>query len=746
MNLRKLAVVGLTLSTLLSCVTDTTAQNLNNGNCGQITNAGTIRFRSRDARFSNSNTPSRVNNNNGVIEFRGIQSLFTGPLALGANATARIGGLVLWSAIVPQQYVQPRFYTNLGISGGTKFLSDSTFIGGQYQIANGTGNRSYTGVLYYDGTIPQTVVAEHGVNSYDALELRNAALNSAKILRGDTATVRTEFTNHSSNSGGFVINNKGVLNILASGRSQAPLNVDGNGSSIEVRNDEAHFFLGNNSTMQSLNGGSVNVFSQYRPAALVVPIGATFRVVGSANDGQFHLGAFAAMNVGGQYLNTSRTLLNAFYECSSIVRYIAVTNDQIMQASAEPATHRYGVLETLGGSKVANGDVHVGCGVHINTGSTPHIVRMDNNRKLVIHNENSSLTPVLYDSSMSDCLSASEVIGTVEQRLPSRLNQEWVVFNNRMTRIRFADSVVYPERFAINAQALGFPNNFDANRDVRRKLTVQYTSPRNGNLAWNATVRAAFRQIECAQLRSSGNLSGVRSYDDPSANTVRKIGDYYSRSLDSTCAFNWLEAQHISSTGPNQLTNGADFLLRSAPALISSVRSGRWSNPATWSDGSEPMPFDSVIINHNVWAGFVRPQSNGWDGFVSPERYPNALCSSVRIATPDSSRTTAALVFGLDKTAPANSGLFRFGNTSNLASTLPGRGATMRIIECNSGEMAGTSIRDFNEFANVATTRNAPLHGLVIFTVDGKVQPKIHVNTLDNQGWIQNGSELEVGD
>ncbi len=723
------------------------SQDCNNGVCGKISNAGTIRFTKKSAQFRNAGPTSNVNNDQGVIEFRGTTSAFSGAQPLGSSTASRIGGWVVWTATDSNQIVQPRYFTNLGVSGLNKFIGDSCFVAGAYRVDAGTGRRLYNGLFCYDGTRQQSIVAEHGLNSYDKLELQNALSANTKTLSADTATVRGLFLNNKNNIGGLDVRTGGVLNLLSNGVSSALLSVHGDTSRILVNTNASQLILKDSSTMLADNGGRVDVNSTYQPAAFIIQEGSSFRINAGGNGGQYHLFANTAMNVEGYYVNIYPALTNAYYECSSTVRYISQINGQNLQASASPVANRYGKLETIGANKLANGNVYIKCGFWVNPGTRPHTVTIPKNNSLFVYNENYALTPVQYDTAATDCQTQSEVIGNFVQMVPSDISARSLTFNNRLTTLSFSDHTGVPQSFGINSQPNTDPNNFVAASDVKRKLTVSYTNPQSGSAQWKARIQAAFRESECSTLRASRLLGAVRTFNDPTSGSPNKIGVAYNRSVDSSCILHWVSAEEISHSGSNTLASGNDLLLRSAPSVIYSVRPGRWSNPATWSDRTEPFPFDSVVVYHNVWAGFTRPLSNGWDGYSTAEAFPNSMAASVVIDGGDSASATAALIFGLDSTAANNNGLFRYGNIPSLSSTAPGTGAQLEIRDCGArGSLEAVQSTNFTQFALFRTSVQPAVRGLLIYQVPGALQPTVHINTLENAGWIQNGATLEVGD
>jgi hypothetical protein len=617
------------------------------------------------------------------------------------------------------------------------------FVSGQYQIAVATGIRTYEGTFYYDGTEQQRVVPEHGANAYQNLVLLNGAAGQGKLLSNDTATVRGFFLNHASNTGGFNVNSAAVLDLQGQSRSEATMAIVGSGSTVLVSVPTAWLRIANNSRLVIDNSGHLLLASTYSPAALVIDSGSVVRVDASGTAGRFSLLGTAAMDVEGTYLNTAPSLLNATYECGTTVRYIRTRSGQTLQATAAEPNHRYGKLETRGGDKVANGDVHVGCGLTVNTGTTPHAIRMGD-YVLTVHHSDTALTPIAYDVQLNDCQSGSEVIGQFRHEgLRSRVvGSASLVFNNRFTSITFADTSGMPSSIMLSVLPSTSPNSFKASTDVQRKITISY-GPSWSSPAWNARVRAAFRLDETRQLSGLASIRGLRTYNAPRNVPPNRIGTAYNRNIDTSCSFLFVEASSIAPRGNNGLLDGSDLLLRAASDRVITARDGRWSNPHTWIEQSEPLPYDTVVVLHNVWVGFTRPAANGWDGYSVPEAYPLAMAARVFV---DHSSNPAALIFGADSTAPLTGGLYIIGGTSDYLASTIGRNGVLEIIGCDTvtTPREQLSAGDFERFASQTTSAEPKERGLVIFASEPR--PTLRVNTLRNTGWIQNAGRIQIGD
>lgn len=741
-NFAKKLALGIASVISIATALELDAQNLNNQSCGRVANTGTIRFRNSSGQFQNAAPVANVDNANGVIDMTGTNNLFTGSNPLGSSASNRIPGIVLWSSTNPAQNVQGRFYSSLNVSGGTKNMLDSIFVGNVYTIAASTGTRTYNGTFRYDGTVAQTIQPENGVNSYNNLALLNGATGNTKTLNG-TATVNGTFLNDASNNGGASVGNGGTLNLQGASTSRAPFNITGTDAVLNLINGaNSSLLVDNNSTLLADNGGRVNVSSTAAPAAMIIQNGSTYRLGSNGVGGQFYLTGTANMNVFGTYQNSLPALTNAFYECGTTVRYLATAAGQTIQATSAVDANRYGKLETMGGNKITNGDVHVKCGLAVNPNNGPiHQIQMGSNT-MFVHNGGTGTTNVAYDGTLADCQSGSEIVGNMQRDIPTPAGTSAYTYNNRYTTVAFTNGTA-PATLAVNALPNTNPNQYVASSDVNRKITVTYPA----GAPWNATVRAGFRPSEAAALSGLANLNNLRTYNDPTTGAPNRIGNNITRNTTTGCEFYYLETQNISNNGANTLGSGNDLLFRGGPTTVFSARPGRWSNPETWADGAEPLPFDSVVIRHNVWAGFTRPTTSGWDGYSTPEAYPNAMAQSVRIQTLGGD-STGALIFGLDATAPANNGLFIIGGAQTyVPNSTIGTNATLSLEECNTtGTLrSALSATNLNTFRTTLAAQPKE-RGLVIFGSTTANQPTVRVNNISNTGWIQNGSVLEIGD
>jgi hypothetical protein len=147
------------------------------------TSTGKIRFTSNTGQFRNAQPDITKITNNGWFIFEGTDNLFTdgtgnpnGSPALGVACNFRVPGNMRYTASAGTQNVQARYYTNLEMDGASeKAIPDAVYVSGTYNVVAASGNRTYSGTFYYDGTGDQTIFAETepsgSVNRYNNLAI-----------------------------------------------------------------------------------------------------------------------------------------------------------------------------------------------------------------------------------------------------------------------------------------------------------------------------------------------------------------------------------------------------------------------------------------------------------------------------------------------------------------------------------------------------------------------------------------------
>ncbi len=692
------------------------AQDLiNNGHvCNNAT--GIIRFVSSNSNFENNATDNTGGyrygvKNDGVFEFTNTTtgSYFTGTQALGSDAAHRVPGTVRYAATTsttPTQKVQGAYYTHLTLRGNSgKNVEDGVFVFGTYLVEGSSGNRTYNGTFHYDGDGSlgvQTIFAENGAsagtNRYNNLDLLDNA--TKQIAAGDQVILDGALTH----SGGMLYI-LGELDLGTTAQSNAPIGLDDVNAVLKTGSGQATYSGGvtvTNGTVQSDAGAG----------KVLIPAGATLALGNSAN-AQVSFADGTILEIAGTFTNAYGAATNLNFACGSTVIYSNNVDGQVIVPTVE--TNPYGNLIATNANKTAGGDVYL-CGeLTLNSGN----INMGAN----------TLTMLDVSKAANFVGGLEEVIGAMQRKANTTygtfVTGTPYVFNNAHTRLTFTNGTFdNDDIFGFNVQPGTNPNQYDATKDVNRKVTWNYL---NTGTDWVATLEVAYLDSE---LPVGADESTVRFYEASPSNLEKmSTGQAYDRT-GTTATLSYVSlggikpttATVVDGTPDAYFISGNDVLLRTGPAIIYAVQNGRWSNPDTWDEGAEPKPTDLVVIDgYTVHVGFTRPAV---DNYTNDETYPTQLASQVTIG----SSPNSALVFGPPEDPWTNGPkptYYAFSSGTNI------------IINNNTVSACyNTSSADFTTFAGNTSTAN----GLVVF--EGTT---VRTTTITNNGLISNGGVIEIG-
>ncbi len=707
----------LTLSILvgLSSAIGLFAQSLiNNGHvCNNST--GIIRFVSGSSNFENNGTDNTGGftygvKNEGVLEFTNTTtgSYFTGTEALGSDAAHRVPGEVRYAATIAttaNQKVQGAYYTHLTLRGNAgKQVEDGVYVFGTYTVEGSSGNRTYNGTFHYDGDGSlgaQRIFPENGAsagtNRYNNLDLLDNAVK--QINAGDQVILDGALTH----SGGMLYI-QGELDLGTTAQSNAPVGLDDANAILKTGSGLATYSGGvtvTNGTLQSDAGAG----------KVLIPNGASL-TLGNSADAKVSFAGGTILEIAGTFTNNYAAATNLLFDCGSTVIYSASAAGQTIVPTVE--TNPYGNLIATSANKNAGGDIYL-CGeltlnnADINMGS--------NTLTMLDVSKAANFVGGLEEVIGAMQRKANATYGTFAQGTP-------YVFNNAHTKLTFtAGTFDNDDIFGFNVQPGTNPNQYDATKDINRKVTWNYS---NTGTDWIATLEVAYLD---AELPPGADESTVRFYE-ASTTDVEKMstGQAYDRT-GTTATLSYISlpgfkptTASVDGTPDTYFASGNDVLLRTGPAIIYAVQNGRWSNPNTWDEGTEPTPADQVVIDgYTVWVGFARPSVDPYPG---DETYPTQLASQVRIG----SSPNSALVFGPPEDPWTNGPkptYYAFTSGTNI------------IIDNNSVSACyNTSSADFSTFVG----NSATLNGLVVF--EGAT---VKTTTITNNGLISNGGVIEVG-
>lgn len=608
-----------------------------NQSTGKINNSGTIRFTNNTGEFRNGNSNLTEINNTGWFEFRGTDNKFTdlssnpnGTTALGSACDFRVPGNMRYFAPSGSQNVQARYYTNLEMAGpGTKAIPDAVYVAGTYNVVSGSGDRTYSGTFYYDGTSDQTIfpepAASGSVNRYNNLAIMTGsgacAVGSSTKTIADNATIN--LMGNFSSAANTTLLLQGQLfanNVTANG----PITINDPtpaSTFAELRSSGTATYAANVTVTAGLfhvAGGTATVQS-----------GATLSLANSS-DAQLQLDNGTTLDIAGVLQNNYSARTNWTFDAGSTLRFTATANGQVIPYTG--ATKPYGNVYTSGGTKLteSGGNVYMAGNLTVESDN----ITIASGQKWVMTNGSATVT---YSGAGAN----SELIGAMERTISS--TGVTYTFNNAQTQVKFT-SANLPSTMTITALPQTAPNNYDNTRDVNRKVTVSWS----GNSNWTADFRVGYKQSDIPSTWSANvNQSNLRFYESPSSGTPEKVatGQPYTRQAASGSTLGYIQLAGIQGTtaaAPNgfgYIASGNDLLLRGGPSVFYAIAHGRWSNPATWDEGAEPSPQDEVVIDgFTVHAGYVRSVDN----YTTAEAYPTQLAAKITIG----SSPNSALLFG----------------------------------------------------------------------------------------------------
>ncbi len=694
--------------------------NFVNQASGQINNAstGTIRFTKNTGEFRNGNSNLAQIVNNGWFEFRGTDNRFTdlssnpsGTTALGNACDFRVpGNMRYFAPAAGTQNVQARFYTNLEMAGpGAKAIPDAVYVAGTYNVVSGSGDRTYSGTFYYDGTSDQTIFAETAasgsVNRYNNLAIMTGsgtcAVGSSTKTIADNQTISL-LGNFSSAANATLLLQGQLFATDVTANGPITINDPTPGTTFaELRSSGTAAYAANVTVTAGLfhvAGGTATVQSS-----------ATLSLANSAN-AQLQLDNGTTLAVAGTLQNSNPARTNWTFDAGSTIQFTATAAGQTIPYTA--SSNPYGNVFTSGGAKQteSGGNVYMAGNLTVQSDN----ITVASGQTWVMTNTSASVT---YSGAGAN----SEIVGPMQRAIGGT---GAYTFNNAQTIVNFTAGTL-PSTMTIAAFPQTDPNNYDNTRDVQRKVTVSWA----GSNAWTATFRVGYKASDIpGTWGPSVNQGNLRFYESPSSGTPEKVstGSAYSRSAASGPALGYIELAGIQGTGtavPNgfrYIASGNDLLLRGGPSVFYAIASGRWSNPATWDEGVEPSPTDEVVIDgFTVHAGYVRTIDN----YAGNEAYPTQLAAKITIG----SSPNSALLFG------STSGAKTFA--LNYGTGIPGE-----LINNRAGTATISS--------GTPDTGSSPIDaGLVVYTTSGnEVTLQIPGGLTNASGaTIHNFGTIEVG-
>ncbi len=767
--------VGIALSLALNL--DANAQNFTN--TGTFTNHGTLRMVSADGTITGTGTGT------------------------GSSDANRIGGIVEW-ARKGNQAVQGLYYKNLllsyryptAASGNTTaktFAADQNyFVNGWYEKHSTTpgvgddGNYTLTyatgSTFTYDGTNPQTILGGNG--TYATLSLTGG---EKRIYALDLANANPPGTTDGSSGLGTqlaagnvvanVMNSATGANLLVSGSGgSASLNISGGtlagAVSITGNTGGSATVITNNATGTPINfDGAVAITGVLGGTGTVdingagnVNIGTGGSLALDSENAILDMAEGSHLNVQGTITNNATNPTNLVLNNNNNGSTITYAGGQV--ALATVASNPYsnvviGSYVDLGGNAYVAGDMTLNSGSLFSTlkkgsGAMPGSTDINDYYKIVFTEEDANLV-----TGSGTC---GEVRGIVAR---SAWNTSTTYsFNNVATSLRFGvDPTTGQEAgfFVLPGTEPDYRDNTWPTASIgtgigQIHIINRFIQPYVQNGPVTIAAGTLSMGYTTGERTAAGfeDGKGYRTFEGESTTNADLLstGD---EAQDANNCFYVAQATGVTSFGEAAYSNlasnvavGSQLLItQNAPALITSVRNGRWSDPLTWNTGTQPISSDFVELSHKIWTGdgvgyLAGAGSRKFSRAEHQGAGVNNLGSAYQLSAKLTLNDGAGLFIGqaiagnsgsyTGETGVVNDGIYTFGDVINNNTTAAGGSFVP-----NPGGTGGVTALSGGTTGTDATGLNG------IYVVPANTGNIFRATTLDNKGSATNFGIAEVG-
>jgi hypothetical protein len=669
---------------------------------------------------------------------------FDGTLPLGV--TASIPGAVDYEHLADGQVVYGIKYDHLVLSGGTKTVNDGVFITG---IACPSPLTGYALLSTYPFYVTSSAVTYNGTFNY-------ASTSGVQNIFPQYNSAAAEPTNYNilSLSGG------GTSNIEAS-KSVGALDIVSDGTtSLTI---EGNLWLGTgtstlagpvtlNDPLATLNMGS-------GPLTFDNTVTVTHgSIIADAGDGAVNIAATSALSLvnsdsklnfaSGTNLNITGTIANTgdgtnlLFDCASTVTYNGTQAPQIVLPTLASATHTYGNLTLIGGAKQSGTETYGNditlcnnfslTGGHLDMYTNTGTIHMNNIAGTVNYGVGGTGT--------------EEVEGNFERTATTAASK--LYFNNKFTYIDLAAAGTNPNSVTYNERPGVTPDDYISTTDVKRKITLTYTGE-SGQFTFGVGTGYLYTEGPNNGAWGGSATEGNLRFYEANSTQVEKIGTgfpYVKTAALSSPNMGSLELagiignSTISTVLPNGIANFAstnDILLRTGPTIFYSIADGRWTNTATWDEGTLPTAIDNVEIRHVVYAGIKGPfiGTAGDPVNITSESSvygAGAAANTIIIANDATNFPHASFVMGNED----NGDTYVFHTAGTSGVTFDNQNvatATNGIGTLNDASKSGAARTWFNGLW-LSPLGNTPIKSTNLST-----------NKLQNEGAVNNEGTIEVG-
>jgi len=554
---------------------------------------------------------------NAVIKMKNASSAFVINSNNFGSSSDVIDGLVDWAATSGTQNVQALYYTRMQVSGGgSKNIVDGVFVMG---ISDGTctplagysnpndypfqaiaGTVIYNGTFNYGGAGNQNIWPNGTSGGPDYVNLNLVGGGDKVVLDADAVSISGQI---SSDAG----TNLQLGGDLTLGATSSTLNgtvaIDG------TPGDPAHLYIGSGSLVFNANvnitDGSINAATG--DGAVTVASTSTLALAGNTSILDF--GGNTNLVITGNATNAGDGT-NLLFACNSTVTYNG--NQAPQNILPTIASNPYGALALANGNKMpynyAYDNVYVCSTFDLQGGN----LNMYTNNGTLYMKEGAATYSALAEVE-GNMTRINDFVGGATQ-----LATGTYTYNNTATTVALTNGGGSPTTVSMNVRPGLTPfNGYVAASDVKRSVTLTHDASADFGLAVQVGYKYEEGPVTGPYWDATYTQNNIRMYEGFADNTSEKLSTGVSPNRTAAVAatsLGHISLPNIKYTATSTNSNGIDkfyssnnIILRSGPTTFYSITDGRWTNPNTWDEGTQPSAADNVEIRTAVYVGIDGP-------------------------------------------------------------------------------------------------------------------------------------------
>jgi hypothetical protein len=585
------------------------------------------------------------------------------------------------------------------------------------------GDRTYDGTFTYGSSDPQNIFPETtGASGTDYNILALTGGGTKTILGADDVGTAV---NIESDAGTTLA----ILGQLYTGTGTSTL--DG---IVEFNDVAAELIVGTGAVDfnadVNVNSGTISAAT----GAGEVTVGASSTLTLGGDDSFLDFANTTNLTITGDIINSGNGL-NLLFACLSTVTYDGVQNPQLVMPTL--TSNPYGNLVLTNGAK--RGDVAANyandvflCNNFALTGGNFDMFTNDGTLTML-----AVAGTALYDGGTGN----EEVVGSMARTMSAAAGS--FTFNNRRTTIDLDADAANPTLATIEmrpGQGTSMPA-WDGATDVNRSVNLTH----NAAADFEMELAVGYLFSEGPGAWADPNTQASIRFHEGNGPDDEKIGtgQVYARDDASGADLGQVSlAGILRATAPalpndlDRFASGNDVILRAGPTTFYTVEDGRWTNPNTWDEGTQPTSADDTELRHGVYVGIDGP-------FIGTLGGPDGIAANNTLAESDHYGASAAARTITIASGYPNASLI-IGNEDNPTSYIFSTSFAGGSSFLNNNTTAPTAAFPYAIAKGTAVT--ADFNGLWLINSFGAGTPGFGTYQIANTGTINNEGVIEVGE